>query len=78
MLLTKLKIGGLGRVIHYTDKHIESKMVTIGILPNTTLKLVRKAPLGGAFYVEGNNHIYALRKEEAATIEIELVSNNQE
>lgn len=77
MLLTNLKIGGTGRVVRFMDTHIESKLVTIGILPNTALKLVRKAPLGGAFYVEVNAHLYALRKEEAASIEIEIIANNQ-
>lgn len=60
----------------FTNHALATKLMSMGILPGTKIKLVRTAPFGGACYVKANHHTLALRKTEAATIEIELAESN--
>lgn len=48
-----------------------SKLMALGILPRTTVKMIRKAPFGNVFYIKLENHQLAIRAEEAKTIIIE-------
>jgi Fe2+ transport system protein FeoA len=45
----------------------------MGLLPNARVELIRKAPFGGALYIRMQNHLIAMRENEAASVEIEIV-----
>jgi ferrous iron transport protein A len=70
MSILDLRKGETGRIIDYLDKEIASRLLTLGLLPNTYITYVRKSPFGGAHYIKFNGHSIALRESEASTIVI--------
>ena len=74
IMLSKLKRGRTGRVYDYHNPEIKSKLLNIGIVPGAEIELIRIAPFGGAYFIKLANHYYALRKEEANTLELYLES----
>jgi ferrous iron transport protein A len=42
--------------------------MAMGILPGTSIKVIRRAPFGGGCYVKADNMLLALRKDEACSI----------
>jgi len=66
--LAKLRSGAKGLVRQISNPAIASKLMAMGILPGTSIQLVRKAPFGGGCYVKADNLLVALRKTEACSI----------
>lgn len=59
-----------GTVLHFTDSTLGARLISMGILPGSTIEVVRKAPFGGALYVKIEEQRYALRRAEASHIVI--------
>ncbi|AFR35199.1 FeoA family protein [Riemerella anatipestifer] len=64
-----------GRILGYDDSQLEmpTKIMEMGLLPNTVFKILYQAPFSGPLYIEfgeEKNRI-ALREEEAAYILVE-------
>lgn len=55
-------------VSHFSDNTIGGKLMSMGILPGSSVKILRKAPFGGGCYVKVDNMLIGLRKEEANSI----------
>jgi len=70
MSVLDLRKGETGRIVDYLDKEIASRLLTLGLLPNTRIKYIRTSPFGGAYYIKFNGHCIALREEEASSIVI--------
>jgi ferrous iron transport protein A len=68
-----LKIGEVGVVKQFSDFEATCKLLTMGLVPNARVSLVRKAPFGGALYIKLEDHMLGMRKIEAASVEIEIV-----
>ncbi len=67
--LSKIKPGNSAAIASFTDNVIANKLKAMGLLPGTSISLIRKTPLGNTFYVKANNQfLLALRKQEAACI----------
>ncbi len=67
--LSRISIGERGVVMSFTDNVLGNKLMSMGLLPGSSVKLIRKTPLGSTFYVKVNDQFYlALRKQEAACI----------
>ena len=60
--------GTAGTVSHFNDSSIGSKLMAMGVLPGSQVRVVRKSPFGGGCYVKVDNFFLALRKEEADSI----------
>lgn len=71
MHLLQLKKNESARIVDYLDKELASRLLTLGLLPETKVMYVRKAPFGGAHYIKFNGHAIALRENEALSIIIE-------
>lgn len=69
--LANLPTGEKGIIKAFCDDSAGSKLVSVGILPGSFVELVRKAPLGGGWYVKVDGQTFALRQEEATCIVIE-------
>lgn len=69
--LLDLKIGEEAYVIKCELTNYTCKLLTLGLLPKTRVRVVRKAPIGGALYVKINDYQIAVRKEEAKLILVE-------
>ena len=69
--LTSLLPGESGIVARIIEGSFTCKLLSLGILPKVQVLMVRKAPLGDAFYIKLENHQLAIRKSEAETIFVE-------
>ena len=70
MSILDLEKGESGKIVDYLDMEIATRLLTLGLLPNTRIKYIRKSPFGGAHYIKFNGHSIALREEEASSIVI--------
>jgi len=66
--ISALRVGNSGMVSHFSDNTIGGKLMSMGILPGSSVKILRKAPFGGGCYVKVDNMLIGLRKEEANSI----------
>lgn len=71
--LSELKMGESGRVVSLTgiSVDIHKKLMAMGLLPNTTVTLVRSAPLGDPLQLKVREVNIAMRKKMAESIEVE-------
>ena len=65
---TTFKIGTTGTITRFTNEDLAGKLLDIGVRPGSRLRLIRKGPLGGSWYVKIDRHCLALRKQELACI----------
>ncbi|MDW7690911.1 FeoA family protein [Flammeovirgaceae bacterium SG7u.111] len=63
-----LKIGESGIVSDFLEEGTAAKLIEMGLLPGSRLRLIRTAPLGSPLYIKLDNSSVALRKDEAAHI----------
>lgn len=69
--LLDLRPGQSGIIVILKENVYTSKLLALGMLPKSNIKMIRKAPFGKVFYVKLDNHQIAIREEEAKTIIIE-------
>ena len=72
-ILSKVKVGTCGIIRQFTNDHMASKMLSMGILPGKVLKLIRRAPFGGGLYIKVADCNIAVRDVEAQNILIEIL-----
>ena len=63
-----LKIGQSATVKSFSDENLACKLLTVGIIPDSTISLIRKAPFGGAYCIKLGQTYIAVRTSEAASI----------
>lgn len=68
-----LKVGESGIVLAFTNAEYACKLLTIGLMPQTKITLLRKSPLGGAYYIKMDRQLIAVRAKEAVSIEVEII-----
>ncbi|MFM2394930.1 MAG: hypothetical protein RLZZ546_2913 [Bacteroidota bacterium] len=66
-----LKEGQQGLVKQFSDLEATCKLLTMGLVPNAKVEVIRKAPFGGGMYVKVDDHLIGMRNIEAASVEIE-------
>lgn len=67
-----LKEGEKGTISNYLDSKLALKLLEMGCLPGTEVKLEHKAPLGCPYCITvGDDYQLSLRKSEAITILID-------
>lgn len=73
MTLNELQIGQLARVLEFSDLEadIRKKLMVMGVLPNTQVRVLRKAPFGDPLQVEVRGVSVALRGKVAQKILVE-------
>ena len=52
----------------FSDDRMASKLLSMGVLPGSQIRIVRIAPLHGGYYVQINGLNIALRVNEAESI----------
>lgn len=67
-----LKSNESALALAFTDPALAGKLTAMGVLPGARIELVRPAPFGEAYYVKVDGVRLALRKEEAASILLEI------
>ncbi len=73
MKLSDLKEGDRGTVLSMNglSSEVRKKLMVMGLLPNTEVTLIRRAPMGDPLQVEVRGISLAVRESIAATIEVE-------
>ncbi len=67
-VLSDLKVSQEGKIHKFTNDVIASKLLSMGVLPGKTVRLVRRIPFGGGLYIKVEGHNIAVREEEAKNI----------
>ena len=68
----EMSMKEISRIIRFDDTLIGGKLMTMGILPQARIELVRRNALGHTFVYRINNRFkIALRRDEAKTILVE-------
>ena len=74
--LSDLPAGKSARVVGLDgDEATQQRLLELGVLPGSLLRLVRTAPLGDPIEIEVLGYKLSLRKCEASTILIEAVES---
>lgn len=61
---SKLSTVGPRKISHFTNERLASKLMSMGVLPGSEISLIRKAPMGGGWYIKVDNKVLAMRAEE--------------
>lgn len=63
-----LKPGEEGIVHKFNEASLACNLLTLGVLPETKIKLVRKSPMGNAVCLKLGDYLLAVRKTQASKI----------
>lgn len=63
-----LKVGEVGYVKSFGNLDCACKLLTLGLLPQSKVTLVRRSPLGDALYLQLDGHKIAIRNTEGSSI----------
>ncbi len=66
--LSTLKKGDQGIISSISNENMASRLMAMGILPDSKVTMIRKAPFGGGCYIKVDNLFIALRQIEARSI----------
>lgn len=69
--LSQLGLNECARIDSFSDEFLSLKLMEIGMLPGTEVKLIAVAPFGDPISVELESAIISLRKSEAGAVRIE-------
>ena len=72
--LAELKKGQTAIIRSFTNDSLSAKLIEMGCLPGEQVVLSKKAPLGCPFAIHVSGYELSLRKDEAASVIIELVA----
>ncbi len=70
--MSSIKVGSIGKIAHFKDDLIAGKLMTMGILPGSMVRVIRKAPFKGGLYLKIDGYNIALREQEAENIVMTL------
>jgi len=62
------RAGQSGTIACFTNESLEGKLLDIGVRPGARLRIIRRSPFGGSWYVKIDRQCLALRKKELACI----------
>jgi Fe2+ transport system protein FeoA len=68
MNLADLKENEEGFLLRFEDEHLAVKLMAMGVLPGSRLRMIRKNSSGKTLYVRVDQMHLAIRKSEAACI----------
>lgn len=71
LTLGDLRPGERGRVTGYADEAPPGRLLEMGLLPGTTVEVVRLAPLGDPLDLKVRGFHLSIRQHEAQCIQVE-------
>ncbi len=73
-MLNELEKGEKGRIVKIGGKgSIHRRLLDMGLVSGTEIEMERVAPLGDPIEIKVKGYNLSLRKEEAASIEVEVI-----
>lgn len=73
MTLSELASGKRGTIQHYETEDPPPRLMEMGLVPGTTVEVVRRAPLGDPLYLKVRGYHLSIREHEADLIHVEEV-----
>ncbi len=73
MTLKEAKTGTTVKVRDIGDSELKQRLMTMGLIPGTQLKILRSAPLGDPIAIGIRSYTLALRRADAEQVEVEQV-----
>jgi len=71
--LSEMKVGEKGRISRVGGSgQVHRRILDMGVIPQTTVKVERVAPMGDPIWIRIKGYQLSLRKEEAANIYVEV------
>ena len=74
MTLKDGKTGMVLKIVKIQESDLKQRMMTMGLIPGTKVKVLRSAPLGDPIAIGVRSYNLALRKADAENIEVQQVS----
>jgi Fe2+ transport system protein FeoA len=71
MMLSELPPGERGTIQRYETDTPPSRLLEMGLVPGTTVKVVRRAPLGDPIYLSVRGYHLAVREHDAELIHVD-------
>lgn len=73
LTLSELRAGSIGRVVSVQgEPHLALRILELGLVCGTPVRVVRTAPLGGPMEVEVEGFLLSLRRNEADAVRVEV------
>ncbi len=72
--LDTLKLGDQAIIRYFNNNLLSSKLIEMGCLPGEQIAVSKIAPFGCPISISISGYELSLRKEEAATVTVELVA----
>lgn len=66
-----LKVGEEGVIKDFQESSVACKLLTIGIVPEARISVIRKSPFGGALCLKLGQTFVAVRRSEAKAISLQ-------
>ncbi len=73
MTLSEAKIGSVVRINSIEESVLTPRLMTMGLIPGTRVEVLRSAPLGDPIAIRLRAYNLAIRKDDAARIEVSPV-----
>ncbi len=71
-LLSTLQVGETAIIKSFCDENLSLKFLEMGCIPGEPITVYRIAPMGDPMAISVAGYLLSLRKEEAATIWVEV------
>ena len=71
--LSNIRVGSSGIIVQFMDNIIAGKLMTMGVLPGSKVRVIRKAPFKGGLYLKIDGSNMVLREKEAETIILSMI-----
>ena len=72
-----LKDGETGMVVRIDsvgDSKLKNRLMTMGLIPGTRVEILRSAPMGDPIAIRLRSYNLAMRKDDAAQIQVTQIS----
>ncbi|MBK9272734.1 MAG: ferrous iron transport protein A [Saprospiraceae bacterium] len=61
-------------ILKIKDPNIGIRLLSLGFYPGKTIRIIRKMPFGGSYYVQMDHSFYALSKREWQSFETQRIN----
>ncbi len=68
MTVKDAKVGSTVKIVAIEDSPLKQRLMSMGLIPNTRLEILRSAPLGDPIAIRLRAYNLALRRDDAAKI----------
>lgn len=77
MTLKEGKVGQVLRIEKLGESPLKQRLMTMGLIPGTHVKILRSAPLGDPIAIGIRSYNLSMRRDDAALIDVTLVGTKE-